>query len=645
MKTPLSATQLEQLHDQGITFFNDKWKEGEENERYQKVKNWSADKEKKIKGQGRQPYSIPIAVTKLNTIYATQKQARTQFRVIANVDPNDEIKAEVATLMLRDDERQSKLPYMESEVFQSGVGIKYGAGEAYVDYSGIIPKFKFRKIDYKNVVWDTNSREYDLSDALWQAKVDRMYRYQAAQEYGDKDINGEGGVSAEEGNWGRDKSSYYVSKNPNGKSDFDIIAVFTHYQKVMRKYWYVLHPNQLGFLGDGMYMKKFDSKDKAEEHLREINIPYIVNGFDRAGEVQDKDEVSYDKYVFADTKILKYEQTTYPSFPIKIYRCFHFEDDFWSFMDVIKSPQVFYDRLLAQIDYSFGSDIKTVYQLNTNALAEGTTFEKAKAIIEQTGGVVPANSSEDIVKAVKAQGVNPQWLTIATVMQSLMEDFAGGRNFQGLQDSAGESGKAINLRQQQGALVAFLMLDNLSRWKQELGEFALYLHKEYDSVERQIKIQGAELTPEMLQVLNSNGITAPSQTDPESMFVKVGGIDFLKDAELELTVTEAALTKNEKEFKYLQLLEMGRANQVLWQMPAYIMMLLEYNPDVPNRMKKQLIDQINQYNQQQQDLEQQKLNVQKAGILQDGVTAQMQSMIAKQAAEKQLSQNKKQLKK
>ena len=106
------------------------------------------------------------------------------LRLEAKVDPNDEIKAELATLMLRDDEKLSKLKYIESEVFQSGVGVQYGAGEAYVDYSGIVPKIKFKKLDYKNVTWDRNSREYDLEDALWQAKIDRMYRWQAEQQYG-----------------------------------------------------------------------------------------------------------------------------------------------------------------------------------------------------------------------------------------------------------------------------------------------------------------------------------------------------------------------------------------------------------------------------------------------------------------------------
>lgn len=630
-KTPLSASDLESLHDQVISFFTNKWLIGEENERYQKVKNWDADKEKKIRGQNRQPYSIPIAVTKLNTIYATQKQARTQFKVEAKVDPNDEIKAEVATLMLRDDEKLSKFKYLESEIFQSGVGVQYGAGEAYVDYSGIVPKIKFRKLDYKNVVWDINSREYDLEDALWQAKVDRMYRFQSDLQYGNKDINGDDAeLSEDAGDFGREKNAYYVTKNPNGKSEFDVISVFTHYQKVTRQYFYTIHPDPLGFWGEGVYMKKFKTQEEADKHLREVNIPYISNGFDRLGEVQPKDEVAYDKYVFADSKILRYEETTYPCFPIKIFRCFHFEDDFWSFMDVLKSPQIFYDRMLAQIDYSFGSDIKTVYQLNVNALADGMTYEKAKEIIVQTGGVVPSNSNEAIMSAIKAQGVNPQWLQMAQIMQGLMEDFAGGRSFSGLGDESGESGRAINLKKQQGALVAFLMLDNLARWKQAMGEFALYLHKEYDTVERQIKVQGAELTPEMLQLLNSNGIVTPSQTDQDSMYVKVGGIDFLKDVELELTVTEASLTESEKEFKYMQLLEMGRANQILWQMPAYIMMLLEYDPNISNRMKRQLISEIQAYNQAQAQAEQEQRNIEKAKVLQDGISTQLQYKSNKQ---------------
>lgn len=635
LNTPLSATQLHDLHNQGINFFNEKWKEGSENERYKKGKHWSVAQETKVGLQNRQPYSMAVMATKLGTILATQKQARTQFKVVANVDPNDEMKAEVATLMLRDDEKKSKFKYLESEVFDSGLSVKYGAGEAYVDYSEFQPKIKFRKLDYKNVVWDINAREYGIDDALFVAKIDKEYRFQIKQEYPDKADK----LDTQFSQIGRDKEAYYITRNSSGKNDHDLISKFTHYQKVVRTIWYTLHPDTKGILGEGLYTKKFKTQEEAERHLREINIPYLLNGFDTEGSVESKDEIKYDKYVFANTVILDYEETDYPSPPIKVYRCFHFEDDFWSFMDMLKSPQKFMDRLFAQMDYSLGSDIKNVFQINMNAIAEGKTFEEIKGIIEKTGGVVPTNTNEEAVRSIKSSGLNPQWLQLATVMQQFIEDFAGGRSFQGLSEGSGESGKAINLKKQQGALIAFLMLDNLSRWKQSMGEFALFLHKEYDTAERQIKVQGAELTPEMLQLLNSNGIITPSQADSDSMYVKIGGIDFLKDAELELTVTEAALTESEKEFKYLQLLEMGRSNQALWQMPPYVMMLLQYNSDVPEKLKKELIQNIQKYSEEQSRLAQEELNIKKASIIQDGITAKMNFQTAMDS-NKQKSQNK-----
>lgn len=614
MKQPskLSASDLESLHDQVIPFFTEKWDEGSENERFRKGKHWTDDQERKIKDQNRQPYSMAAIATKLHTIFSTQRQARTQFKVEAKVDPNDEIKAEVATLMLRDSEKSSKFKYIESEVFEAGVGVKYGAGEVYVDYSQLEPRIKFRKLDYKNVVWDTNSREYDVwEDGLFIAKIDRVYRYQLKHEYPEVKF------SETSDEIGREKHSYYVTKNPNGQSDFDIISKFTHYQKVIRKYYYVIFPDTLGLNGSGIVTSRHNSEKEAEKELRRLNIPYLMNGLDIEGTIEEKDEVACDKYVFADSTILDYKETDYPSSPIKIFRCFHFEDDFWSFMDMLKSPQKFMDRLFAQIDYSFGSDIKNVYQLNVNALADGVTFEKAKSIIEKTGGVVPSNSSEEILRAIKSQGVNPQWLQVASIMQQFVEDFAGGRSFQGLSEGSGESGKAINLKKQQGALITFLMLDNLARWKQLLGECALWFIKEYDSAERQIKVQGGELTPEMLQLLNSNGIVTPSQTS-DNLYIKVNsGIEFLRDAELELTVTEAALTETEKEFKYIQLLEMGRSNPLMWQMPTYLQMLLEYNPDISSRMKKQLIGEMQQYNQQQQQDAQEDRNFEKAKLLLD----------------------------
>ena len=185
IKTPLTAVDLKNLHDAGISFFNDKWAIGKENERYKKGKHWDEDKEKKIRGQDRQPYSMAAIATKLGIISSTQRQARTMFRVEAAVDPNDEVKAELASLMLRDVERRSKFKYIESEVFDSGKDVIYGAAEVYLDHSNLEPETRVRKLDYRDVVWDVNNKTYDVDeDGLFVANIDRMYRYELKQEYG-----------------------------------------------------------------------------------------------------------------------------------------------------------------------------------------------------------------------------------------------------------------------------------------------------------------------------------------------------------------------------------------------------------------------------------------------------------------------------
>ena len=590
--TPLSAVDLQHLHDQGISFFTNKWNIGAENERYKKGKHWSEDQEKKIASQDRQPYSMAAISTKLGIIAATQQQARTMFRVEAAVDPSDEVKAELASLMLRDVERRSKFKYIESDVFNSGKDVIYGAAEVYLDYSNLEPETRVRKLDYRDVVWDSNNKAYDIDeDGLFIAKIDRVHRYELESEYGD--IINE--VAENDEDWGRSKDSYYISPNKNGVAQFDIISKITHYQKVIRKQYYVTHPDSKKLLGlNSQVVDKFNSKKEADRKLRELNIPYIVNGLDIEGSVEDHDEVGYDKYVFADRKILEYEKTDLPSFPIKVFKCFTFENDFWSFMDMLKSPQIFMDRLFSQIDYTFGTDIKNVYQLNTNALSENETPESAMLKARKTGGVIQTNSNELAIQSVPSKGINPQWLQVANIMQGFVEDFAGGRSFQGLGEGSGESGKAINMKKQQGTLVAALMLDNLSRWKQSVGELILWFEQEFDTVERQIKVQGDELSPEMMQLLQQNGIFTPSQVNPDTGFVNVnrGGIPFLKDADFELVVTEASLTNTEKEYKFFSMLEAGRSIPILQGSTKYAMLLLRYNPDITSKDRNELLKDL-----------------------------------------------------
>jgi len=74
IKSPLSAVDLEYLHNQVIAFFREKWDSGSENERFKAGKHWSKKDEAKIKAQNRQVYSMAAISTKLGTISSTQLQ-------------------------------------------------------------------------------------------------------------------------------------------------------------------------------------------------------------------------------------------------------------------------------------------------------------------------------------------------------------------------------------------------------------------------------------------------------------------------------------------------------------------------------------------------------------------------------------------
>jgi len=394
-KEKLEISDLIYLHDQVSGYFTDKWQKGTRNEGRWFGKNWTDEQEQDFKNSSRLPYSIPVLASKLQTISATQKKSRTSFKVNpAGDDPKDEVKAILAQIYIKDIERKSRFSYIESRVFDSGLAIQYGASKMYLDNSEIFPRVKVKDIDYKSLVWDKNSRQYDLSDALFMAEVEPYYRYQLEAE-GIDTSNISGGST---GDWeGRSKDGYYVGRNGQGRQDYDIIYVFHHYQKVIRKCHYVIFPDSQQLLGSGEILKKFKSKKQAEEYFTELNIKYLDAGFPVEGSVESKEEPGYDYYKFVYNQILEHKETDLEFFPYNVYRALHFEDDFTSFMDFMQYFQLFIDRVFAQVDYSIGKDLKKVSTLNVTPLAKPETPASAMKKANE-GGTILTKTNEEIFR-------------------------------------------------------------------------------------------------------------------------------------------------------------------------------------------------------------------------------------------------------
>lgn len=616
LETPLSLAELLSLHDQSMTYFTPKFENGANNERRYLGDNWTPEQKAEIKNQGRQPYSIPIIQTKLNIVSATQKESRTSYKVDAVSDPQDEVKAELATLQIKEVEKRSKFKYLESDIFDLGLSISHGVTKMDLDYSNGYPSVVVKPVDYRNFVWDSNSIAYDIDkDALFVCELEKLYRYQLDEKYDTS------GISTSDQD-GRGKVSYYCSPNTNGQTEYDVVSVFNHFHKVLRDYYCVIFPDTQGIAGKSGLIGKYRTKAEAESMLKELNYDYLSNGFEEEGSIETKTETRLDYYKFVYNKILDYKELELEAFPYNVYFAFRMGNDFVPFMDLLKDAQLFIDRVVAQIDYSIGKGLKNVLGVNISAVDQNLMTPAKVMATAAKGGIIPIiGNGAKVFENYNSDSINPQYFQILNIMQSYLEDLAGGRSFQGLSEGSNEPGIAIEKKQKMGMKIALNFIDNLRRWKQAVGENILRWVKEYETYEKVLRIQIGELSEEMLATLEKEGAFTQSMKKDGSGYLKINSgseITYLKDADLELVVTETELTDTERQIRYLKMIQAEQTNAALVQLPTWNRLKLEYM-DIPLSDRSKLIKEFEEAQaaaaQQAQAVQQQQMNMQKAQIL------------------------------
>lgn len=602
--TPLNLNDLTLLVEatrQG--YFDELIKRGEKNEGLLQADHWSDEDKKDFEAQNRTPYSMPIAAHKINTVCAEQRKSRSGFQVEALSDVNDEPKAEIATMRLRDIETRNQLKFKESDTFLSGVGVIFGAMKQFMKMSEDgLNMLHFQELDYKNVFWDRNSREYERNDGVFAGEIKYMYRKDIVDEYGvDVAKNlaaGDNFLSS------RGKMSYWIKPNKAGNIDLDVITVIELYYKTIRDNYVVLVRGE----------KVLETEDKKEAD--EIKGTYLVEALgdlsieDPMVEVVQVPKPRFDKYCFTLTDLLEYEKTDLPFHPYSIYQAFSFKDKIWSLMCLLKDPQLFYDRLIAQIDYSFGIEMKNVYEVVMNQVADGLTIEEVMDRV-RNNIAIPVNT-KGAINPLPFQGANPQWIQTLQIFQGLAEDIGGGRSFSGLEDSPGEPGIAIQLKKMQGELITMLFVDNLHRWKRDLGTKALWHLKKYDTAPAVIKIHGGSISEELMGLLQEEQIFVPSKMKPGSGYLKINQgspLSYIYDADLELTVTEAELSETQRQSRFAELMMFAK----VYGAPP-VEAWLENSP-MSYTMKQKMIEYFKQQQMVQAQAAQEEANLEKAKVL------------------------------
>ena len=626
MNDKLSVAQLQQLHDSVINYFTDFWRRGEENERYYSADPFTSEQKAAYTKQNRLPFSISSIPNKLNTIIATEKQNRSEWKaspVLDFIDSSDiqevqkeifekELKASIATARLKTIARTNDLKNVASDIFASGVAMIYGVGEVYTEKNELGNNIiKIRDLDYKNVVWDQNATTYEKNDGIWMAKRDYRYRIDIQQQYGkavaDKLTIGDSYQ------WdSREKRQYYVAYNRDGNSDLDLLTIFTHFHKTLRDYYTVV------FNGD-IVAKERNKKD-SEEILDMLKIPFLTQGAEApAGEVIRTPELAIDKYVFTYGDILEIEETDYTLFPLSVYQAFQFKDKLWTMTDILKSMQQLANRMLSQIDYAFGVDIKNIYEIVTPYLeGTGLTVDEALKMMKEKGFLL--TNRPNAINSVRSEGANPQWIQVMEIMLKLIDEIGGGKTFSGSANSSSQSGKAIQALIGQGELLTTSFIDNRNRFQADLARKVMQAMKLFDNAPYIIKTEAGALSPAMIQMLQQNQMYIPSPDNETVGYVRVNAHNnYLEDSEFEMSVEFEDLSANKKAQEYEKMVLQEQTDQDLLLSPTWrkkkLSKITGISYEEREKISKEIADAKQQQFEAQQQLEQEKLNMEKARIL------------------------------
>jgi len=226
----------------------------------------------------------------------------------------------------------------------------------------------------------------------------------------------------------------------------------------------------------------------------------------------------------------------------------------------------------------------------------------------------------------------------------MIEDLTGGRSFQGLAEGSNESGVSVEAKKTQGVLVALNFIDNLIQYKRLVGENIISWVNLYENAERVIKIEGEDLSPEMMQLLKENNIDIKSRYDGGG-YIKANDenneLTFLKDAKFELEIIEVALTETMRAMKRMEVFEAEKQNPMLNQSPAWNAYKLEVM-DIPHDVRTKVLQETQQIMQAQaqsaqqaQEIETQKLRNDTARVMIDQMKAESNIKQSGQKKEKE----------
>ena len=535
--------------------------------------------------QNRLPVVFNEIQHKVDHLCGTQTQTRMDSKCLAR-ERGDEEAAQLLTYVVKWVEQVNDLEYTESEIFKDALIKGFGAAVIYWhmdDIEGGYPKIE--KVPFNELYWDGNSKKLNLEDARWMARVIKMSRLEAMEMFPDHAETIESLSSM--GAWGgvsgysvptRRQESFSGTYYRNHERGRETVEVIEYYERV-KIFRYVVYD---GIRGDEVH---FDSRREAYEYF-----DGLVEGYtDEGDSITASDGTQLVKIVthtlnqmlqtvLIESEVIEHNLLAIRDFPFVVNFGYFSDGAYWAFVDALIDPQMQINRAFSQWDFSLGTSSKNAIMVIKSALARGYELADLKKDWSGTAPIIPVNSPQAI-QQLPNQPVNPELFNSINFSIQRMNDYAGGKNALGLQESAAESGRAVIARAEQGGLARLPLFDNLRYWRQQLTLRIVWWIKNYMEPNQVFRIIGQD-------------------KDIRYVTLDDGQMDTLREIKIDVIIDEAVKSESVRERQFQQLKELFA---IMPGIPPDVMVtvMLPFST-IPESKKEEILSSIQFYQEYQQ---------------------------------------------
>ena len=552
-------------------------------------RQWTPEEEASHYQQNRIPIVYNEIQHKVDHLCGTQTQTRMDSKCMAR-EQGDEVAAQLLTHVVKWVEQINDLEYIESEVFKDALIKGFGAAVIYWHYDDIESGYpKIEKIPFNELYWDGQSKKMNLEDARWMARVVKMSRLEAMEQFPDHAEVIE--TLSSDATWGgvtgysvptRRQDSFAGTYYRNYSRGRDTVEVIEYYERV-KIFRYVVFD---GIRDEEMH---FDSRREAYEYFDGLVEAYTDNGIG----ITATDGTQIVKIVthtlnqilqtiLVQSEVIEHNLLAIREFPYIVNFGYFSDGDYWAFVDSLIDPQRQINRAFSQWDFSLGTSSKNAITVRKQSLVRGYTMEDLRRDWAGTSPVIEVND-HGAIQQLPNQPVNPELFNSINFSIQRMNDYAGGKNALGLQESAAESGRAVIARAEQGGLARLPLFDNLRYWRQQLTLRIVWWIKNYMDAGQIYRVIGA---------------------DKDIQYVRLddGQMDTIREIKIDVIIDEAVKSESVRERQFQQLKELFATIQGV--PPDVIITTMLPFSTIPESKKQEILNSIQYYQQYQQEMAQ-----------------------------------------